>query len=135
MQLHQDLKEIAARDPDQEVRGLAVPVIDAVVTACVSFLDEEDPVFEKIRQLFSVEALESGEPLRAVDAQIAAGAALPGASGTSTIRRLGRCSKRAAEIGQTGPTVSIHVHAKRAVEQENHKNPQVGSSGWVTLPR
>ena len=69
MQLHQDLKEIAARDPDQEVRGLAVPVIDAVVTACVSFLDEEDPVFEKIRQLFSVEALESGEPLRAVDLQ------------------------------------------------------------------
>jgi hypothetical protein len=73
LQLHEDLKEIAAKDPDQEVRGLAVPVIDAVVTACAPFLDEGDPVIEKIRQLFSVEALETGEPLRAVDAQIAAG--------------------------------------------------------------
>jgi hypothetical protein len=73
LQLCKDLKEIAAKDPDQEVRGLAVPVIDSVVTACAPFLDEGDPVFEKIRQLFSVEALASGEPLRAVDAQIAAG--------------------------------------------------------------
>jgi hypothetical protein len=78
--LHKDHKEITSKDPDQEVRGLAVPVIDAVVTACAQMLDEGDPVFEKIQQLFSVEAMESGEPLRAVDAQIAVGqllAALP----------------------------------------------------------
>jgi hypothetical protein len=72
-QLHRDLKEIAANNPNQEVRGFAVPVIDAVVTVCAPFLDEEDPVFEKIQQLFSVEAMEAGKPLRAVDAQIAAG--------------------------------------------------------------
>ena len=55
------------------MRGFAVPVIDAVVTACAPLLDKEDPIFEKIQQLFSVEAMEAGKPLRAVDAQIATG--------------------------------------------------------------
>jgi hypothetical protein len=46
-------------------------LIDAVVTACAQFLDEIP--FRENPAAFSVEAMEAGEPLRAVDAQIAAG--------------------------------------------------------------
>ncbi|MEV6281012.1 hypothetical protein [Nocardia sp. NPDC051832] len=64
--LYEDLKRISDRDPEQEVRGIAVPVIDAVLVACKEFV-QGDPAVEAIDGLITAENVEDGS-LRAVDA-------------------------------------------------------------------
>lgn len=64
--LYGDLREISKRDPEQEVMGIAVPVLDALLEACKAFV-ADDPVVKAIDGLVTPEAVESGS-LRAVDA-------------------------------------------------------------------
>jgi len=67
--LKEDLQRIVDKDQEQEVRGLALPVIDAVVTAARDFLPANDPVLAAVQDVI-VSVAESGEALRAVDTLI-----------------------------------------------------------------
>jgi hypothetical protein len=71
-QLYTDLKRIADRDPEQEVQGIAVPVLDA----CLAALREvaaDDPVISRMQDIISPEAMADGQPVRAVDALVVLG--------------------------------------------------------------
>ncbi len=70
--LFRSLEKMSERDPDQEVRGIAVPVLDAVLQACKQFVPE-DPIVGAIREVVSADAIAAGEPVRAVDAALVAG--------------------------------------------------------------
>jgi hypothetical protein len=65
--LKEHLAGISKRDPEQEVKGMALPVLDAVIAAARQFVKEDDPVLDAIRDVV-VEVAETGEPIRAVDA-------------------------------------------------------------------
>src|ERR687891_61244 len=64
--LRDNLRAMVDRDPEQEVRGMALPVIDAVLEAAKEFLPG-DPVIATMREVVSPESVAEGEPLRAVD--------------------------------------------------------------------
>jgi hypothetical protein len=70
--LFRGLEKIAERDPEQEVRGMAVPVLDACLQAFREFVPQ-DPIVSSIRAVVSPEAVAEGEPVRAVDAALVAG--------------------------------------------------------------
>lgn len=72
-QLHRDLRAITDRDPEQEVQGVALPVIDAALAAAIRHLSPDDPLAHAARDLISVEQIELGEPVRAVDALLVVG--------------------------------------------------------------
>jgi len=61
-----NLRALVNRDPEQEVRGMALPVMDAVLEAAKEFLPG-DPVIARMREVVSPETVAEGEPLRAVD--------------------------------------------------------------------
>ncbi len=63
-----ELRMIVKRDPDQDVRGAALPVLDAAVTAGKDALDADDPIVAAIRDVISPEAIETGESVLASDA-------------------------------------------------------------------
>lgn len=65
--LKEHLAEISERDPEQEVKGMALPVLDAVIGAARQFVKEDDPVLYAVRDVV-VEVAETGERIRAVDA-------------------------------------------------------------------
>lgn len=70
--LFRSLEKVADRDPEQEVRGMALPVLEAVLQACREQVPD-DPIVGAIRDLVSPEAVADGEPVRAVDAALVAG--------------------------------------------------------------
>jgi hypothetical protein len=74
-QLRTTLDAITARDPEQEVKGIAVPVLDAVL-ASVRTLLPDHPVVQAVREVISPEAIAEGEPVRAADALIVVDALL-----------------------------------------------------------
>jgi hypothetical protein len=69
--LRATLRPIVERDPEQEVQGIALSVVDEVLVAARDALPGH-PVVERLDDAVSPEAIASGEPLRAVDALIAA---------------------------------------------------------------
>jgi len=64
--LRQDLQRIVDRDPEQEVHGIAIPVLDAALSA-VRDLAADNSVVASVRDVISAEAVEEGEPVRATD--------------------------------------------------------------------
>jgi len=72
-QLHVQLINITSKDQEQEVRGIAMPVLDAVLSSVRGSLLEADPVLATLPDLISPEAIETGEPIRAVDALLVVG--------------------------------------------------------------
>lgn len=66
LRLEKTLQSIVERDAEQEVRGIAVPVLDAALTA-VRSLAPDNAVAASVRDVISAEAVEEGEPIRAVD--------------------------------------------------------------------
>ena len=68
-QLYTDLSRIAERDPEQEVRGIALPVPDACI-ATLRKVVPDDPVISQMPYPYSAESIEAGEPVRAVDALV-----------------------------------------------------------------
>lgn len=66
--LYNVLKQMHDRDPEQEVTGMAVPVLDASIAAIREHLAPDDPVLASIRDVISSESVMSGDPVRAVDA-------------------------------------------------------------------
>lgn len=64
--LIQSLKTMVTRDPEQEVQGLALPVLDATLTAIKEAVPD-DPVVQSVAETFSADVIGSGEPIRAAD--------------------------------------------------------------------
>lgn len=69
--MHVSLREIVAEDQEQEVRGLALPVLDTVISAAREHVVAGDPVLDVLTGLITAEAIEAGEPVRAMDALLA----------------------------------------------------------------
>jgi hypothetical protein len=65
--LEQTLASIVAADPEQEVRGIAVPVLDAVVAEARNAICDNSAL-AAISDVISAETIAAGEPIRAVDA-------------------------------------------------------------------
>lgn len=70
--LFRSLEKVAERDPEQEVRGMAVPVLDACLQAFREHVPD-DPIVAAIQEVMSPEAVAAGEPVRAVDVMLVAG--------------------------------------------------------------
>lgn len=66
------LESLIKRDPEQEVQGIALPVLDAVIEFVRAALPN-DQVVEAIRGVISADQIASGDPVRAVDALVVAG--------------------------------------------------------------
>lgn len=71
-QLRTDLERIVDGDAEQDVLGMAATVVDAAFEAARRFLDPDDPLAQRSTDVV-IETIESGEPLRAVDAFVVAG--------------------------------------------------------------
>lgn len=69
--LYRDLQAIANRDPDQEVRGIALPVLDACLHAFKAHA-VDDSVVAAVQGLMTPEVIAEGS-VRAVDAALVAG--------------------------------------------------------------
>lgn len=69
--LAETLEVVMERDPEQEVQGMALPVLDAVIAA-VRDLYPQDPMMAVVRDAISPESIAAGEPIRAVDALLVA---------------------------------------------------------------
>lgn len=69
--LVETLKELQHRDPDQEVQGIALPVLDAVVTSLKARMPNE-PVVQALADVISADMIGSGDPIRAADMLLAA---------------------------------------------------------------
>ncbi len=90
--LYRDLQKVSERDPEQEVRGLALPVLDACLKAFREHVPD-DPIVAAIQELMSPEVFAEGS-VRAVDAALVTGqlaAALgPEHVGSVSIARMSR---------------------------------------------
>ena len=69
--LVETLETLTKRDPEQEVQGIALPVLGAVFEAMRTALPG-DPVVEAVRDIVSPEQIAYGEPVRAADALLVA---------------------------------------------------------------
>ena len=69
--LQKTLEGIVAKDQEQEVRGIALPVLDAVVAAAREWVTPGDPILDRFPGIISAETIAEGEPLRAVDVLLA----------------------------------------------------------------
>jgi hypothetical protein len=68
--LIETLEPTVKRDPEQEIRGVAVPVLEATIEVLKSALPD-DPVVTAVIGAYAHE-IETGEPVRAVDALLVA---------------------------------------------------------------
>jgi hypothetical protein len=69
--LVETLETLTRRDPEQEVQGMALPVLDAVIES-VRLVLPDDPVVKAVRGILSPEQVAAGEPIRAADALLVA---------------------------------------------------------------
>lgn len=60
--LRDQLKDITVRDPEQEVRGLALPVIDSILTEARKNIMPSDPVIDAITGLITPQRLWRANP-------------------------------------------------------------------------
>lgn len=75
-QLHTDLHAISARDAEQEVMGLALPLVDKVLSEAKGLLPAGHGLATQIVDLVSVEGMDVEEGIRAADAVIVVGQVL-----------------------------------------------------------
>jgi hypothetical protein len=69
--LVQTLETLTKRDPEQEVQGIALPVLDAVIESVRKAMPD-NLIVEAVRGVLSPEQIASGEPIRAADALLVA---------------------------------------------------------------
>lgn len=69
--LIESMRALIARDPEQEVRGIALSVVDAAIRA-VKEAKPDDPVVAATAELFSADMIASGEGVRAADMLVVA---------------------------------------------------------------
>lgn len=70
--LIETLTTLTNRDPEQEVTGIALPMLDAVIEAIKDSIGRDNPVVQAAAGVISPETIEAGEPIRAADALIVA---------------------------------------------------------------
>jgi len=70
--LIETLTKLQAKDPDQEVHGIAVPVLDAVIEAIKADIGRDNPVVAATAGVISPDLIASGDPIRAADALLVA---------------------------------------------------------------
>ncbi len=72
--LRRTLEGVVKRDPEQEVQGMALPVVDACFEAARQHLKDDDPLRRVATEIITPEMISeaSDEPLRAVDALVVA---------------------------------------------------------------
>ncbi|MGQ0803487.1 MAG: hypothetical protein ACT4PI_06455 [Actinomycetota bacterium] len=61
------LETMTQRDPEQEVQGIALPVLDAVIEDAKAALGD-DPVVLAVAGIISPDTIAIGDPIRAIDA-------------------------------------------------------------------
>ncbi len=71
-ELIKQLEGITRRDTEQEVQGIALPVLDAVLSNAKTLIGDDDPVVNAAADVISPETIERGEPVRSVDALLVA---------------------------------------------------------------
>lgn len=69
--LIKSLRTLTQRDPEQEVQGLAIPVVAAALEA-IKRSKPEDPVVVALVDIFSADFISTGESIRAADVLIVA---------------------------------------------------------------
>jgi hypothetical protein len=69
--LVQTLEQLTKRDSEQEVQGIALPVLDASIEGVRAVLPG-NPIVEAVRGIISPEQIASGEAIRAADALLVA---------------------------------------------------------------
>jgi len=69
--LIKSLENLIKRDPEQEVQGIALPVLDAALTDVKQAMPN-DPVVRSLVDLFSADFIGAGEPVRAADMLVVA---------------------------------------------------------------
>jgi hypothetical protein len=69
--LIESLTILVNRDPEQEVRGMALPVLDAVI-ATIRDLYPSNPTVQAVADVISPDQIALGEPIRAADALVVA---------------------------------------------------------------
>jgi hypothetical protein len=69
--LIKSLQTLVKRDPEQEVQGLAIPVLDAVL-ASVKKTMPDDPVVRSLVDVVSADMIGSGDSIRAADMLVVA---------------------------------------------------------------
>jgi hypothetical protein len=69
--LIKSLETMVKKDAEQEVTGIAVPVLDAAIEDIKAALGD-DPVVLAVAGVISPDTIEAGEPIRAVDALLVA---------------------------------------------------------------
>jgi len=69
--LIESMKSLIARDSEQEVRGIALAVVDAAINA-VKTAKPDDPVVTTTSDLFSADQIATGEGVRAADLLVVA---------------------------------------------------------------
>lgn len=69
--LIKSLETMIQRDPEQEVQGIALRVLDAALEDIKAAL-ADDPVVAAVAGIISPETIEAGDPIRAVDALLVA---------------------------------------------------------------
>ena len=72
LSLRNHLQTIVDKDPEQEVQGLALPVLDAVLTESSKLLPAGDVAVDASRGLITPGTVAAGEPMRAVDVLLVA---------------------------------------------------------------
>lgn len=70
MVLYNDLRKQAERDPEQEIDGMAVGVLDSLFAACRELVPD-DPVVGHLAGVVTADFIGSGEPVRVVSAALA----------------------------------------------------------------
>ena len=65
------LRTLHDRDPEQEVRSIALPVLDVVIEETKAALGS-DPVVAAVSGIISADTIAEGEPIRAADALLVA---------------------------------------------------------------
>lgn len=72
-QLRSDLTSMMSTDSEQEVTGTAFQTLERVLTEARAALPAESTVRDQVPELFSVDFIAAGEPIRAADALILVG--------------------------------------------------------------
>jgi hypothetical protein len=79
-QLYRDLLAVIERDPEQEIVGVALPVVDWVMSAARDLLSERrNPFAAAMVDLISLDTCGGGLPVRALDAWLVVGQLLAAA--------------------------------------------------------
>lgn len=69
--LIKSLTTLTSRDPEQEVQGIAIPVLAASLEA-IKAAKPDDPVVKALVDLMSADFIGAGEPIRAADMLVVA---------------------------------------------------------------